>query len=111
MSDDMSDDATRETPPLRTTNVARGFSYQEPLLFERTTDSPRPAASRAMPAPLTPPPITKRSTVSSSGKTDSPLGLRNSVRSAPLDAITGALKIGCDKAFVNMARMADSQGK
>src|SRR3954464_12977581 len=29
----------------------------------RTTESPRPAASRAMPAPLMPPPMTSRSTM------------------------------------------------
>ncbi len=32
----MSDDAIREIPPLRTRNVGRGFSYEEPLIFERS---------------------------------------------------------------------------
>ena len=41
-------------------DVAEARSF----ISARVTDSPRPAASRAMPQPLIPPPMTKRSTVS-----------------------------------------------
>mgnify|MGYP001818170193 CR=1 FL=1 len=34
------------------------------LISTSATDMPRPAASRAIPQPFTPPPMTKRSTVS-----------------------------------------------